>query len=375
MIIAFRVDASDIIGTGHVYRCLNLAAQYQKNNTIYFICKNHPYNLISKIEENYQVFVINLNDFNNINLDYNTWLGEDEIFDAKKTITIIKQNELTIDWLLVDHYAIQEKWENELLPFVKNIGVIDDFTHRIHYSQCKFILNQQISQEEGNIKYKILLEKSNNQIKLYCGNDYLLLHHNYFEHFKNFDLDCSKNNNNYVINNKTNLKQVQIFMGGADTFNITEQIIDICNSYNQTLQEKIKFDVIIGKSNKNKEALIEKINNLQYFIHYYNVECLTDLLKNTDLCIGAPGSTSYERCIMNVPTLCVCVAENQKTVLDKFIESNTIKYLGTLDENYQEKLYYYLDYLNKNSEELNTMRNNCNKLINIKYNKIKYILN
>jgi UDP-2,4-diacetamido-2,4,6-trideoxy-beta-L-altropyranose hydrolase len=374
MIIAFRVDASDIIGTGHVYRCLNLAAQYQKYNTIYFICKNHPYNLISKIEENYQVFIINLNNFNKVNLDYNTWLGEDEIFDAKKTIFIIKQNQLIIDWLLIDHYAIQEKWENELLPFVKNIGIIDDFTNRIHHPQCKFILNQQISQEEGNIKYQNLLEKSNNQIKLYCGNDYLLLHPNYFEHFKKFDLDSSKNNNKYVINNKTNLKQIQIFMGGADTFNITEQIINICDSYNQTLHEKIKFDVIIGKSNKNKEVLIQKINNLQNFTHYYNVECLTDLLKNTDLCIGAPGSTSYERCIMNVPTLCVCVAENQKTVLNKFIESNTIKYLGTLEDNYQEKLYYYLDYLNKNSEELNTMRNNCNKLINIKNNQIKYIL-
>ena len=63
-----------------------------------------------------------------------------------------------------------------------------------------------------------------------------MLHPNYFEHFKNLDVEYSKNNNNYVINNKTNLKQVQIFMGGADTFNITEQIINICNSYNQTLQ-------------------------------------------------------------------------------------------------------------------------------------------
>ena len=193
MIIAFRVDASDIIGTGHVYRCLNLAAQYQKNNTIYFICKNHPYNLISKIKENYQVFIINLNDYNKINLDCNTWLGEDKILDAEKTITIIKQNKLNIDWLIIDHYAIQETWENELLPYVKNIGIIDDFTHRIHHPQCKFILNQQISQKEGNMKYHSILKKSNNQIKLYCGNNYLLLHPNYFKYFKNYDLDFSKN--------------------------------------------------------------------------------------------------------------------------------------------------------------------------------------
>jgi len=71
----------------------------------------------------------------------------------KKTISIINQNQLIIDWLLIDHYAIQEKWENELLPFVKKMGVIDDFTHRIHHHQCKFILNQQNFTKRR--KYKI----------------------------------------------------------------------------------------------------------------------------------------------------------------------------------------------------------------------------
>lgn len=373
MIIAFRVDASDIIGTGHVYRCLNLAYQYKDNHTIYFICKNHPYHLISKIEENYQVFQIKLEQNNNITLDMNTWLGENEIQDAEKIIYIIQENQLQIDWLIIDHYAINEKWENKVSPYVKNICVIDDFTNRKH--NCNMLINQQITQEEGIIKYKNII---NPNCKIYCGNNYLLLHPKYFKY-------CSIEKND----EKHFLERINIFMGGADTYNITEKIIDVCYKFNQEQQQenKIIFDIIIGKSNKYYKQIQEKLNklnyissenenkNVTYFNLYYNLEFIGDLFEKADLCIGAPGSTSYERCLMKVPSLCICIAENQKIVLDKFIESNTIKYLGTIEDNYLDNLIYYLNYLQKNNNELKIMSLNCQKLIDIKENKIKYILN
>ena len=373
MIIAFRVDSSDIIGTGHVYRCLNLAHQYKDNHIIYFICKDHSYNLISKIEENYQVFKIKLEKNNNINLDMNTWLGENEIQDAEKIIYIIQENQLHIDWLIIDHYAINETWENKVSPYVKNICVIDDFTNRKH--NCNMLINQQITQEEI-IKYKNII---NPNCKIYCGNNYLLLHPKYFE--------------NRTIEKKyekKKLKRINIFMGGADTYNITEKIIDVCYKFNQEQQKenKIIFDIIIGKSNKHYQQIQEKINKLNYSTNkiddsnkdlvyynlYYNLEFIGDLFEKADLCIGAPGCTSYERCLMKVPSLCICIAENQKTVLDKFIESNTIKYLGTIEDNYLDKLVYYLDYFKKNNTELKIMSLNCQKLIDIKENQIKYIL-
>ena len=97
-------------------------------------------------------------------------------------------------------------------------------------------------------------------------------------------------------------------------------------------------------------------------------------MKKADLCIGAPGGTIYERCLMKTPSLCICIAENQKTVLNKFIESDTIKYLGTINDNYEEKIIEYLNYFNKNIDELKKMSINCNNFINLKNNKIKDIL-
>jgi UDP-2,4-diacetamido-2,4,6-trideoxy-beta-L-altropyranose hydrolase len=355
MNIVFRVDSSDIIGTGHVYRCLNLAYQYKENN-ISFICKNHNYNLIHKISENYTVYQLPLKDCESVNLDITTWLGESQNEDLNKTIDIIISNNLIIDWLIIDHYAIDKLWEIGISKYVKNICVIDDFTNRNHV--CDTLINQQITYEEGLIKYKNIV---NDDCKLYCGNDYVLFHPKYFNYI------------NFTKSFDTHIKKINIFMGGSDVNNITEKIIDICINYNNLIVNKITFDVIIGKSNKNYETIKNKLNNLINFNIYYDLEFIGELFEKADLCIGAPGTTSYERCLMKVPSLCICIAENQKTVINKFIESNTIKYLGTIEENYEGKIVHYLNYFNNNTSELKNMSVNCDKLISLKNNKIKFL--
>jgi UDP-2,4-diacetamido-2,4,6-trideoxy-beta-L-altropyranose hydrolase len=366
MNIVFRVDSSNIIGTGHVFRCLNLAYQYKEHN-ISFICKNHNYNLNYKISENYKVYELTLDNKENITLDINTWLGESQIDDFNKTIKVIKNNNLLIDWLIIDHYGIDKIWEDKIQKYVKNICVIDDFTNRKH--NCNILLNQQITLEEGILKYKNII---NDDCKLYCGNDYLLLHQKYFNYI------------NFEKKFENNIKRINIFMGGADNDNITEKIIDICNIYNKNKNtntntninniEKINYDIIIGSSNKNYQKLKDKIEKLKNFNIYYNLEFIGDLFGEADLCIGAPGGTSYERVLMKVPSLCICIAENQKTVIDKFIKEDVIKYLGTINDNYQDKLLEYLDYFNNNINELKKMSINCNNFINLKNNKIKDIL-
>ena len=53
MKIAFRVDASNEIGTGHVIRCITLAKLFKERGAdIQFICRPHEGNLSELIRKN-----------------------------------------------------------------------------------------------------------------------------------------------------------------------------------------------------------------------------------------------------------------------------------------------------------------------------------
>jgi len=353
MNILFRVDASDIIGTGHVYRCLNFAQLYSKKHTIYFITKKHLFNLNEKIKEKYTCFELEIENLDNINLNIDSWLGESEMNDVKKTISVIKTNKLSIDWLIIDHYAINETWENEIRKYVKNICVIDDFTNRKH--NCNILINQQINEKEI-VKYKNSL---NADCKICVGNDYLFLNHQYYQ------LNINKN--------IEKLKRINIFMGGSDIYNITEEIIDICNDYIKKNNLNIIFDVLVGKSNKNAEKIKNKIKDLNNFHYYYDLTFIGDLLLEADLAIGAPGTSSYERCITQTPSLMICIADNQKTVIQKFIDSNTSIYCGNI-QNYKLNLLNNLIDLHNNPMKLRNMSFNCKSFLNIQQNKINVLL-
>ena len=50
--VAIRVDASTMIGSGHVMRCLSLAAELQAAGAkVHFICREHPGHLCDTIGE------------------------------------------------------------------------------------------------------------------------------------------------------------------------------------------------------------------------------------------------------------------------------------------------------------------------------------
>ena len=149
MIITIRTDASTAIGTGHVMRCLTIAGVLRdKGASVSFICREHEGHLCNIIEE--RGFALHrlskgadpAPPSSASNPYHAPWLGVSWEVDAADTAGIISAMLVKPDWLIVDHYALDEHWEGELRSCVHRIFVIDDLADRVH--DCDLLLGQNL---------------------------------------------------------------------------------------------------------------------------------------------------------------------------------------------------------------------------------------
>ena len=137
MNIVFRADASLQIGTGHVMRCLALAgALLDRGATIRFICRDFPGNLAEVIrDQGYEcVLLPTLSEpYSRQEGDpvHAEWLGVSLQRDAEETVRAFGGEQP--DWLVVDHYAIDQRWHQEVRSCASSIMVIDDLAEVVAF--------------------------------------------------------------------------------------------------------------------------------------------------------------------------------------------------------------------------------------------------
>lgn len=301
-VVAFRVDASIEIGTGHVMRCLTLAEELKcQGHECLFICRDHEGHLGKYIiEKGFTVFLLkkvisNNSDFPNWNV-YANWLGIHWEDDALQTLQVLAHR--NIDWLVVDHYALDARWEQLLTPQACQIMVIDDLADRPHI--CELLLDQTFGRKSQD--YNKWLPKN---CKILCGSDYALLRQE-FSNLRSHSLERRKN---------SIFRKLLITMGGVDKYNVTGKVMSaLCHS---KLPKDCNITVVMGSTAPWISTIKEQAKVMPWSTNVLvGVNNMAELMAASDVAIGAAGSTSWERCCLGLPAILLVLAENQLSIAD-----------------------------------------------------------
>jgi len=342
--ILFRVDASNLIGSGHLMRCLALASEARLRGwRSIFVMRDPSSASIDKVKvSGHELHILVEADKKKIlrinDLVHSDWLAVSQETDALETSNLIKN--IIPDWVVVDHYAIDAVWHETIRKTGAKLLVIDDLADRV--LECDILVNQNLG-----FLIKDYDEKIKTDTKIFLGPKYAILRPE-FREWREFSLNRRK---------APILNKVLISMGGVDAQNKTLKVL-------QTLEKSInavecEFLVVLGafypfsyEIDKFMETSVNKITKLT------NIVNIGEIMANSDICIGAAGTSSWERCCLGLPTLTFIIADNQTRIASSLNELQSavitdIKNLKTEFETlFQTSGLNKLKYLTKKSSEL-----------------------
>lgn len=311
--VVFRCDASIQIGSGHVMRCLTLADELARQGAeCFFICREHEGNLIEDLRQHgYQVYVLPLENGIAVEpenrsalaptLTHSHWLASSQHRDAELSRLIVEG--LQPDWLIVDHYALDARWEKKLHPFCKKLMVIDDLADRPH--ACEVLLDQNFGRNPQD--YAVLTPA---KCQVLCGSMYALLRPE-FAKWRDYSLEQRQHNK---------LTSILINLGGVDKDNVTSKVLKALQT--KALPDHCAITVVMGSTSPSIAAVKQQAATMPWPTAVkVAVDNMAELMANSDLAIGAAGSTSWERCCLGLPTIMLVLADNQRVIADALEEA------------------------------------------------------
>ncbi|VVE89044.1 UDP-2,4-diacetamido-2,4,6-trideoxy-beta-L-altropyranose hydrolase [Pandoraea bronchicola] len=297
MNVFFRVDASLQTGSGHVMRCLALANAIRPFvSRAHFICRHLPDALEALLKANgHDVTRLPLGapvvpEYADP-LAHEAWLGAPQAQDARDTLCVIGESDC--DRLIVDHYAIDARWERLVRDKAKHILVIDDLADRAHV--CDWLLDQNF---HAGMATRYLDLVPPNCARL-LGPDYALLRPEFLALRQQ------------IGPRSGTVRRILVFFGGMDAENYTRMALD---ALQRAALTDVAVDVVIGAQHPDLEGIRARCKALGYACHVQTTR-MAELMAEADLCIGAGGTATWERCCLGLPTITFVVADNQRDVV------------------------------------------------------------
>jgi len=304
------------IGAGHVTRCLTLAAALRERGAnVGFVCREDPGHLCDLVEQR-GFAVTRLPATRDLGMSGDA--GAVEAFrtsfwrdDADRSRAAIIAAGARPDWLVVDSYPIDRRWEQALRESADRIMVVDDLADRAH--DCDLLLDQNLVAGMES-RYADRIPPASTAL---LGPAYALLQPEYAAL------------RDRVRPREGPVRRILIFMSGADADNVTGRALA---AFLSLRRPDIDADVVATTASPHLPWLRSRSTGHANVHLHAGVASLAPLMAGADLAVGAAGGTTWERLCLALPALVVTLAEHQRPVARELQQRGLIRWLGHHDE-------------------------------------------
>jgi len=285
-----RVDASPIMGGGHVMRCLALA------DGLTDIGWHCIFAIRANTIETVPVFTSSSHEILS--------LEDDEADEAAELRRRIPEG---CALLVIDHYGRDSRFESACRGWASTIMAVDDLANRRH--DVDILLDQTLNRLESD--YRPLVPPN---CRLLLGPQWVPLRPEF-----------AAARSGALARRDGLLRRLLVSVGATDPRDVTSMVLRAVEQSGLDLA----VDVAIGSASPNIATLRQAATASQGRVRLHeNGRAMAELMTEADLAVGASGVSSWERCCLGLPTLAVVIADNQRLSIQALTLRGAVVALG-----------------------------------------------
>ena len=295
MSVAIRVDASARIGTGHVRRCLSVASALRRTGAeVAFVTRDLGVSVPEIVARDTKLPVHVLPAASDgIPAEgpaHAAWAQVSWQRDARETSEVLAA--ARPDWLIVDHYAFDLRWHEDVQArLAARLCVIDDLADR---RLCGDLLVDHNLHADHRAKYETVASGFR---KLLGGPRFALLSEAY------------RRAPRYRFQEQ--VRSIGIFLGGTDSGGHSVTALHACRD---VAGFRGRIQVVTTTANPDLARLRAECASLDADL-LVDLPDLSAFFAQHDLQIGAGGGAALERCCVGAPAIALVCAANQEEVV------------------------------------------------------------
>jgi UDP-2,4-diacetamido-2,4,6-trideoxy-beta-L-altropyranose hydrolase len=319
MKVWFRCDANPRVGSGHVMRCLTLAdALAEGGAECWFLSAADSFAALEIVRARGHRTVCLAEDeaVEHVPAEsgwpeptYASWIPKGWRHDFESCRAAL--NGLEADWLVVDHYALDARWESAMRDHARRILVVDDLADRKH--DCDALLDSNFGRKPSD--YSELVPEN---CKVLAGSDKVLLRPEFVRPRGRHP-------------DRVGVRRILVNMGGVDSGNASEAVIGALEA--MPGWDDASITVLLGRAAPWIEQVRSRAGRCRRFVRVLvDAPDIAALMEDSDLAIGTGGTGVYERLFMGLPSVVMAIADNQVTHLKRMAAAGLFELVGSVQE-------------------------------------------